>query len=163
MHVDRYERFWMIGSAAMIGLFIVTVSYGFITGTQHPPSHIETIDPQKVLTDPRFAEPGVAYRANGSVRVIAFAHMYSFHPAEIRVPAGRPITFRLTSPDVVHGFQIVSTNGNAMVVPGYITQFTTVFDRPGEYLIVCNEYCGLGHHVMQGKLIVTESEPASPR
>ena len=81
--------------------------------------------------------------------------MFSFLPNEIRVPAGRPVTFRMTSPDVVHGFQIVGTNGNAMVIPGYVSQFTTVFDEPGEYLIVCNEYCGLGHHFMQGKLIVT--------
>jgi cytochrome c oxidase subunit 2 len=85
------------------------------------------------------------------------ALMFAFGPGEIRVPAGRRVTFRLTSSDVVHGFQIVGTNGNAMVVPGYVTQFTTVFTRPGEYLIVCNEYCGLGHHIMSGKLIV---EPA---
>ena len=80
--------------------------------------------------------------------------MFSFQPAEIRVPAGRPVTFRMTSSDVVHGFQIVGTNGNTMVVPGYVSQFTTVFRNPGEYLIVCNEYCGLSHHLMSAKLIV---------
>jgi cytochrome c oxidase subunit 2 len=26
----------------------------------------------------------------------------------------------------------------------------------GEFTILCNEYCGLGHHLMVGKLIVTE-------
>ena len=31
---------------------------------------------------------------------------------------------------------------------------TTTFETPGEYLVVCNEYCGLGHHLMQGKVIV---------
>jgi cytochrome c oxidase subunit 2 len=41
-----------------------------------------------------------------------------------------------------------------MVVPGYVTQFTVTFDRAGEYLIACNEYCGVGHHMMSGKLIV---------
>jgi len=41
-----------------------------------------------------------------------------------------------------------------MLVPGYVSQFTTVFKQPGEYLIVCHEYCGLGHHLMAGKLIV---------
>ena len=65
------------------------------------------------------------------------------------------VTFRLTSVDVIHGFQIVGTNANTMVVPGYVSEFTTVFDRPGEYLIVCNEYCGLSHHVMHATLIVT--------
>ena len=86
--------------------------------------------------------------------VVIVAMMFAFEPSALRVPAGRPVTFRLTSADVTHGFQIVSTNGNTMVVPGYISQFTTVFREPGEYLIVCNEYCGLGHHLMSAKLIV---------
>ena len=59
--------------------------------------------------------------------------MFAFVPNEIRVPAHRPITFRLTSADVTHGFEIVGTNGNTMLVPGYVSQFTnprvTVFDR----------------------------------
>ena len=31
-------------------------------------------------------------------------------------------------------------------------QFTTTFE-PGDYLIVCNEFCGLAHHIMQGRLV----------
>jgi cytochrome c oxidase subunit 2 len=63
------------------------------------------------------------------------------------------VTFHLTSTDVTHGFEIVRTNGQAMVVPGYISQFTTQF-AAGEYLIACNEYCGVGHHMMAAKLHV---------
>jgi cytochrome c oxidase subunit II len=40
------------------------------------------------------------------------------------------------------------------VLPGYVSQLTYTFERPGEYLIACNEYCGLGHHAMGGKVIV---------
>jgi cytochrome c oxidase subunit 2 len=71
--------------------------------------------------------------------------------------SGRPVTFRLTSPDVVHGFQIVGTNANLMVVPGYVSEVTTTFPRAGEYLVVCNEYCGLSHHLMAARLIVEEA------
>jgi heme/copper-type cytochrome/quinol oxidase subunit 2 len=28
------------------------------------------------------------------------------------------------------------------------------FPKAGEYLITCNEYCGIYHHAMVGKLIV---------
>jgi cytochrome c oxidase subunit 2 len=49
---------------------------------------------------------------------------------------------------------IVGTPVNMMVVPGQISKLTVRFDRPGEYLIVCHEYCGSGHHVMSGKVIV---------
>jgi cytochrome c oxidase subunit 2 len=72
----------------------------------------------------------------------------------IRVPVRTPVTFRVTSSDVLHGFQIVGTNVNLTVSPGYVSEVTTTFARPGEYLIVCNEYCGLAHHLMQGRVIV---------
>ena len=84
--------------------------------------------------------------------------MFFWLPAEIHVPAGAPVTFRLTSIDVSHGFEIAKTNVNTMVLPGYVSQLTYTFDTPGEYLIVCNEYCGVGHHTMGGKIIV-EAKP----
>lgn len=154
MKVDLYEKIWMWGSALLIVAFLGSLLATTFGLGIRPPSHVETIDPKTVRTDPRFAAPGVSVRPDGSLRVVALAQIWAFVPNEIRVPAGRPVTFRVTSPDVLHGFQIVGTNVNAMVAPGYVSQVTTTFHRPGEYLIVCNEYCGLGHHVMAGKLIV---------
>jgi cytochrome c oxidase subunit 2 len=52
----------------------------------------------------------------------------------------------------MHGLEIIGTNGNAMAIPGYVTQFTLTF-APGEYVVACNEYCGILHHNMVGKLI----------
>jgi cytochrome c oxidase subunit 2 len=72
----------------------------------------------------------------------------------VRLPAGRPVRFRVTSPDVLHGFQIVGTNVNLTVAPGYVSEATATFNEPGEYLVVCNEYCGLGHHSMYGTIVV---------
>jgi cytochrome c oxidase subunit 2 len=85
------------------------------------------------------------------------AEFYVFRPAVVRVPAGRPVTIRITSPDVIHGFQVIGTNINLTVAPGYVSEVTTTFDTPGQYLVVCNEYCGLAHHLMQGTIVV---EPA---
>jgi cytochrome c oxidase subunit 2 len=68
------------------------------------------------------------------------------------------VTFRLTSADVDHGFEIIGTNANAMVLPGYVSQFTMTFTKPGVYTIGCNEYCGLLHHNMAGTLVVTDQE-----
>ena len=86
--------------------------------------------------------------------VSVIASLYSFGPDPIEVPANQPVTFRITSSDVIHGFEVVGTNANAMAIPGYVSQFTFTFARPGEYLIACNEYCGTMHHAMTGKLIV---------
>jgi cytochrome c oxidase subunit 2 len=41
-----------------------------------------------------------------------------------------------------------------MIVPGQITKVTATFRKPGEYLIVCHEFCGGGHQAMFGKVIV---------
>ena len=160
MNVAFYEKLWMWAAGVLIVAFLATIVVGVTGSALQPPSHVETIDPTKVWNDPRFARPGVTVGEHG-VTVVVVAMMFAFENAEIRVPAGRPVTFRLTSADVTHGFQIVGTNGNTMVVPGYVSQFTTVFRDPGEYLIVCNEYCGLGHHLMSAKLIV-EPEAARP-
>ena len=154
MRVDLYERGWMWGSGVLIVLFLGTLAYAAVVQGIRPPSHVETIDPRTVWDDPRFAERGVITRPDGSVLVTALALTFAFQPAEIRVPANRPVTFRLTSSDVQHGFQIVGTNANAMVIPGYVTEFTTVFERSGDYLIVCNEYCGIAHHQMSARLVV---------
>ena len=156
MHVDLYERIWMWGAGAIIVFFLGAIGFATVIQGRVPPSHVEMLDPRGVFTDPRFSEPGVTTNPDGSVEVNLVAQIWIFRPNEIRVPAGRPVTFRMTSPDVIHGFQIVGTNSNTMVVPGYVSQFTTTFDTPGEYLIVCNEYCGTNHHTMAATLIVEE-------
>lgn len=154
MHVHLYERIWMWAAGTIVAIFLATIAAGALGQGLRPPSHVETIDPKAVWSDPRFAARGVRADPDGGVTVTGISMMFAFQPNEIRVPAGKRVTFRFTSADVVHGFQIVGTNGNTMVVPGYVSQFSAVFEQPGEYLIVCNEYCGLGHHAMMGKLIV---------
>ena len=157
MNVALYEKIWMWAAGILIAAFLATIVIGLTGSALQPPSHIETIDPTAVYSDPRFAETGVTVDSD-RVTVTIVAMMFAFAPNEIHVPANRAVTFRLTSSDVTHGFQIVGTNGNTMVVPGYVSQFTTTFRTPGEYLIVCNEYCGLSHHLMSAKLIV-EAQP----
>lgn len=156
-HIDAYEKAWIILAALMIASFLGALSVAAGLHAVHPPSHVETIDPLRVRTDSPFASPRVTTHPDGQTEVIAVVEMFRFAPSVIRVPVGRPIRFRMTSPDVIHGFQVVGTNANVMVIPGYVSDFTTTFPKVGEYLILCNEYCGLSHHRMQGKLIV---EPA---
>lgn len=162
MKVHLYERLWMAAATAIIVLFIGTIAVATFGEALRPPSHVETIDPAQVMADERFSQPGVTRGADGRWVVRAVLTTFAFLPGEIVVTAGEPVTFRMTSLDVTHGFQIVGTNGNSMVVPGYVSQFTTTFERPGEYLIVCNEYCGVGHHTMQAKLTVTAAGAVTP-
>ena len=156
MNIDAYEKFWMWASVGIIGIFLLSIGFTTFGQAITPPSHVETIDPESVRTDAEFGKPGVTLNADGSATVVVQAFLFAFRPNEIRVPKGVPVKFRLTSPDVIHGFGIAQTNGNTMVIPGYVSQFTLTFDKAGEYLIVCNEFCGLGHHNMYAKLIVED-------
>ncbi len=155
MHVEFYEKIWMWAAAVLLVLFVGILVLSAASQAIHPPSHVETIDPQTLSTNPDF-QPGVALQPDGSATVTVIGEMYDFRPDPIEVPANRPITFRLTSADVMHGFEVVGTNANAMMIPGYVSQFTIVFKKPGEYIIGCNEYCGIMHHNMVGKLIVKQ-------
>jgi len=156
MKVDLYERIWMWAASFMLVAFVVAIVVSATVSAVHPPSHIETIDPARVRTESEFARPGVTEDENG-ITVVVLTELYLFLPQTIRVPADRPIKFRLSSADVIHGFQIVGTNANVLVVPGYVSELVTTFPRAGEYLIVCNEYCGLSHHLMQARLVVEDA------
>lgn len=159
MKIALYEKIWIWVAILMIGSFLGAMVFAASKHAVHAPSHVETIDPLRVRVDTEFANPGVFPQEDGSVRVVAVAEMFRFAPEVIRVPAGKPVHFRMTSPDVLHGFQVVGTNANVMVVPGYVTELTLTFPTPGEYLLLCNEYCGLSHHLMSGKLIVEGNAP----
>lgn len=81
---------------------------------------------------------------------------FQFTPQDMIIKKGATVDFLVTSKDVVHGFEIVKTNVNMMVVPGHINSIEYTFKEAGEYLIVCNEYCGSAHHMMSTKIKVVE-------
>jgi len=162
MNVDLYERIWMWGVGVMLAVFFGSTAAAALMSQIHPPSHVETIDPRTALSDPRFKRQGVSVDASGRVHATIVGMMFVWLPAELVLPADTPVTFHLTSPDVIHGYEIVRTNGQAMVVPGYVSQFTTQF-AAGEYLVACNEYCGVGHHAMASRLkVVPKSQWQAP-
>jgi len=55
-----------------------------------------------------------------------------------------------------HGLSIVSSkfNANFMIIPGYDYVLKVTPTEAGEYGLICNEFCGIGHHLMAGKIIV---------
>ncbi len=93
---------------------------------------------------------------DGSLTVTLVAARYGFYPQRVEVPIDTRVTFRIASADVLHGVHVPSTNMTTMVVPGYISEVTTTFPRAGEFSLLCNEYCGLGHDAMWSRLVVTE-------
>ena len=90
------------------------------------------------------------------------ATQFAFVPRCIPVPANRPVTIRAASPDVIHGFIVAGTNVNTMVVPGYVSEVRTEFREPGEHLMPCHEFCGLGHSEMWSMRRVVPPDELKP-
>ena len=67
-------------------------------------------------------------------------------------------TYRLhiASMDWQHGFSLQPVNINTQILPGYEMVLTITPDTAGDQTVICNEYCGLGHHNMTGKIYITE-------
>jgi cytochrome c oxidase subunit 2 len=152
--VHLYELAWILPSIAIpVAMLVALVVTAFGAGF-HLPGDEGRVDSTKLATTVPFDKPGVIQVAPGRYEVRMVAQIWSFTPREIRVPAGSTVTFIATSRDVVHGFFIPRTTVNVMLLPGQVARVTARFDRPGEYPLLCHEYCGIAHHAMAGKVIV---------
>jgi cytochrome c oxidase subunit II len=155
---ERAEQRWATLSVGIILVLVVVAAVGGIHQATMPQARVEAIDPSSLHLAGEFVESnlGSAPEPNGSVTVRAIGQQYSFVPSCIVVPAGTQITFRMTSADVVHGILIEGTNVNTMLVPGYIAELPARFSTPGDHLMPCHEFCGVGHAGMWGRVKVVE-------
>jgi cytochrome c oxidase subunit 2 len=153
------ERRWARAMTAIILALVGLVVFTSAHWGWHPPSQVETIDPTSLHQGGEFSEAnlGTSIAPDGSAVVRVVAQQYSFVPSCVLVPAGVPVTMRVASADVVHGFLIQGTNVNAMVVPGYITTVRTSFRKTGEHLMPCHEFCSVGHQGMWARVRVVEA------
>lgn len=149
---------WVVGTivALLVAMMIITGAHW----AAMPPSRVETVDIKTLHVKGEFVESnlGTAIGADGKVTVRLIAQQYSFQPQCIVVPVDTPVTFRATSTDAIHGFIIGTTNANTMLVPGFVSTFTTSFHKPGESLMPCHEYCGTGHEAMWAHVRVLSAD-----
>jgi cytochrome c oxidase subunit 2 len=157
---DSAERRWAVIVVLIVALLLVMMVFTSLHWASMPPSRVETIDPRRLHISGEFVEEnlGTSLAADGKVTVRLIAQQYSFEPQCLVVPAGIPVTFRATSTDAIHGFVVDKTNANVMLVPGFIATFTTRFDKAGERLMPCHEYCGTGHEAMWGRVQVLPAD-----
>lgn len=148
MHLHKFEKIWLVFGIISLIVFLSIVGVTAFSQDHHPSGGMDTIDPKKVDQTAPFDNPGVTQIDDDIYQVAIVASAFSYTAPELRVPAGKEIIFKVTSKDVVHSFTIDDTKVNMMVVPGQITTRAYTFDKPGKYLILCNEYCGTGHHFM---------------
>lgn len=97
------------------------------------------------------AKPDVVIRAVG--------HQWRWELDSDTAKAGQLVEFALTSSDVNHGFAIYKDKthilAQAQAMPGYVNKLQVRFTEPGEYEVLCLEYCGVAHHGMRAVIKVS--------
>ncbi|OKL37952.1 cytochrome B5 [Domibacillus mangrovi] len=151
MHLHRYEKWWITFGIGSLVLFLIIVGIGAFHQGHQPPSSVKTINYEQVDKVTPFNEPGLT-KVSGKdwdYELVVVASAFMYMPAEVEIPVGSTVKIIATTKDVVHGYGVTGTNINMMLEPGYISEYVTTMDKIGEYLVVCNEYCGTGHHTMK--------------
>jgi cytochrome c oxidase subunit 2 len=156
MHIHRYEKYWLYFGIGSLVFFLTVIGFSAFAMGHQPPSHMGTLDPQKVEQTPPFDQPGVKRIGEETYEATIIAMTFGYSPNKIEVPVGKKIIFQVTSKDVVHSFTVPKTNVNMMITPGHINTAEHTFKDPGKYLVLCNEYCGAAHQHMQMEIEVVE-------
>ena len=166
--VETTELIW-ISVAFVWGLVMFfTMIAWHIYGDQNLSNEAYRIDPERfearveqmvsahgVGTDQTSGLPVVRPPAGSDVYMLA--RTFQWYPI-LELEKNQSYRLHLSSMDVQHGFSLQPINLNLQVHPGYDLVFTVKPDEAGEFTVVCNEYCGLGHHLMTGKIRVVEKK-----
>jgi cytochrome c oxidase subunit 2 len=162
--IPKSELRWGLVVGAIVAVILTAILYAALAMHINPPSNREYVDPKTLHLSAEFTEANLGTRVdpNGQIVARVIATQFEFVPNCIVLPAQRPVTMRLTSPDVIHGILVSGTNVNTMVIPGYVAQVHTTFTKTGDLLMPCHEFCGLGHSQMMATVRVVPPEAFHP-
>jgi cytochrome c oxidase subunit 2 len=158
------ERLWVGLALCWCIVMSIAMPYWHFYGKQNPTGEAYRVDPIEFAKRVgRFAEANKVGDAMGfPVAEVApggdgylLARMWNFYPV-LQMRKGQTYRLHISSQDLNHGFSIQPLNMNFQVVPGYDHVLTITPTSAGEFQIICNEFCGIGHHTMTGRIIVVE-------
>jgi len=87
--------------------------------------------------------------------VYMFGRLWEWWPI-VELEKGQSYRFHLSSLDWLHGFSLQPVNINLQVHPGLESVLTIKPTSSGQFGVICNEFCGIGHHTMVGRIYVTD-------
>jgi cytochrome c oxidase subunit 2 len=75
---------------------------------------------------------------------------------ELHIPVGKPVKMLLRSMDVLHNFTVTQIRVKMDLVPGIVSYIWFTPTKTGEFDVMCEEYCGLAHFAMRGRIVFDE-------
>jgi cytochrome c oxidase subunit II len=109
------------------------------------------VDKHTVRTETDEKTPVVAPPPGSDVYMLA--RLWSFYPI-LELEKDKTYRLHLTAMDYNHGFSLQPANINIQMVPGFEHVVTVTPNQSGTYSVVCNEFCGIGHHKMVGRIYI---------
>ena len=164
--IERTEVLWVtIGLIWALVMFFM-MPYWHITGAQNLSNEAYKVKPEafaakteamaekyKVREEGDTGVPVVHPPAGSDVYMLG--RKWEWWPV-LELEKGQSYRLHLSSLDWQHGFSLQPVNINIQVHPEYEMVITMTPTSTGEFAVICNEFCGIGHHNMVGKIHVVE-------
>lgn len=156
------ERLWIGIALIWCLIMFIAMPYWHFKGKQNSTGESYRVDPKAfneriekyVQTNKVGEELGipVVEAAPGS-DVYLLGQMWRWYPV-LKLKKDQTYRLHISSIDLQHGFSLMPMNMNFQVLPGYDHVLTITPTSTGTFPIICNEFCGIGHHLMTGRIIV---------
>jgi cytochrome c oxidase subunit 2 len=162
--IERGELVWIV-IAFLWGVFMFGMMiWWHMEGKQNLSNEVYRIDPavyeqrteefaEKYTVREESGIPVVKAPAGSDVYMLA--RLWEFWPI-LELQKGQTYRLHLSSLDWQHGFSLQPTNINIQIHPGLEHVVTLTPNESGVFSVVCNEFCGVGHHTMVGRIHVVE-------
>ena len=162
--IDKIEWTWIMLAFTWGMIMFVMMIYWHINGKQNlsTETYKSTREMYSAKAEKWITENTVRTETEQNIPVVKptpegdaymTASLWKWWPI-LELEKGKTYKVHLYSMDYNHGFSLQPVNINIQVVPGYEHVVKMTPNKEGTYSIVCNEYCGIGHHTMLGRIYV---------
>jgi len=162
--IHKVELYWIILAFCwgLVMFFMMIFWHG--AGKQNLSNEAYTIEPAAFFAKAQTMVDQYTVRQEGIDPVVhpppgsdvyLVARLWSWWPI-LELEKGQSYRIHMSSMDWQHGFSLQPVNINLQVHPGYDIVFSMTPTDTGDFGIVCNEFCGIGHHNMVGKIVVVD-------
>jgi len=159
----KAERVWFTVAFVWCLVLFAMMPFWHLRGGQNPSGIRARVEPTDYIARvQQFVRDYGTGESEAGIPIVApppgsdiylLAAQFQWTPI-LQLEEGAEYTLHLSSLDVNHGFNLFPVNVNFQVVPGYDYGLRVTPTEAGDYRIVCDEFCGIGHHLMVGRVIV---------
>jgi cytochrome c oxidase subunit 2 len=162
--IQREELIWIIVAFLWGLVMFFMMIYWHAFGQQNLSNETYRITPDAFAAKTQAMIDSFTVRDDNGIPVVKppagsdvylLGRLWMWYP-HLELEKGQNYRLHLSSLDYQHGFSLQPVNINIQVHPGYEMVLTLTPSQAGEFGVVCNEFCGLGHHLMVGKIHVVE-------